>query len=295
MCVKLKVSLAGVATSIIFVTTKLLSRQSYACRDKRRVLSPQTRVCRDKSKFVATKVSLSPQKFCRDKHLSQQFFQVGYPVDTHTHLSFLLRVSVTHRPALARSSLVDGRNGLFGWNLRPCQSYKGYPDLPKESETHSDTLAPSAKMKTKEKNLLHKKPSRKRKGNQQKRQQVHTNPQQDWIHNKCRRGKMKRTGKKSNRIDNRQPNRQHGEKKGKTWGTVQLLNYQQIPLPSLTNKTNTRQKNKNKNNENNREKSKSRKVNRNSTAHILDLWKPGFWKNSSTLSCHGSVDVADCP
>ena len=40
---------------------------------------------------------------------------------------------------------------------------------------------------------------------------------------------------------------------------VQLLNYQQIPLPCLRNKTNARQKI----NEN-REKSKSRKVNRNS-------------------------------
>ena len=41
-----------------------------------------------------------------------------------------------------------------------------------------------------------------------------------------------------------QTNRQgkHGEKKGKTVATVQLLNYQQIPLPSLRNKTNARQK-----------------------------------------------------
>ena len=41
---------------------------------------------------------------------------------------------------------------------------------------------------------------------------------------------------------------------------VQLLNYQQISLPCLRNKTKARQKI----NENNREKSKSRKVNRNS-------------------------------
>ena len=34
-----------------------------------------------------------------------KFFQVGYPVDTPTDMSFLLRVSVTHRPALARSIL----------------------------------------------------------------------------------------------------------------------------------------------------------------------------------------------
>ena len=44
-----------------------------------------------------------------------------------------------------------------------------YPDRPKDSEIHFDTLAPSAKIK-KGKNLFHKKPSRKRKGNQQKRQ-----------------------------------------------------------------------------------------------------------------------------
>ena len=43
---------------------------------------------------------------------------------------------------------------------------------------------------------------------------------------------------------------------------VQLLNYQQIPLPCLRNKT--KQKRGKKINENNREKSKSRKVNRNS-------------------------------
>ena len=44
-----------------------------------------------------------------------------------------------------------------------------YPDQPKDSEIHFDTLAPSAKIK-KGKKLFHKKPSRKRKGNQQKRQ-----------------------------------------------------------------------------------------------------------------------------
>ena len=47
-----------------------------------------------------------------------------------------------------------------------------YPDRPKDSEIHFDALAPSAKIKIKkgEKKLFHKKPSRKRKGNQQKRQ-----------------------------------------------------------------------------------------------------------------------------
>ena len=32
-----------------FVATKVMSRQAYFCRDKRRVLSRQTRVCRDKT------------------------------------------------------------------------------------------------------------------------------------------------------------------------------------------------------------------------------------------------------
>ena len=34
-----------------------------------------------------------------------KFFQVGYPVDTPTDMNLLLRVLVTHRPALARSIL----------------------------------------------------------------------------------------------------------------------------------------------------------------------------------------------
>ena len=42
----------------VFVTTKVLSRQAYFCRDKRRVLSQQTHVCCDKSKLVATKLCL---------------------------------------------------------------------------------------------------------------------------------------------------------------------------------------------------------------------------------------------
>ena len=45
---------------------------------------------------------------------------------------------------------------------------------------------------------------------------------------------------------------------------VQLLNYQQIPLPCLRNQTKARPKL----NENNREKSKSRKVNRNSAGTL---------------------------
>ena len=36
-----------------------------------------------------------------------KLFQVGCPVDTHTDMNFLLKVSVTHRPAFAR--LILGR------------------------------------------------------------------------------------------------------------------------------------------------------------------------------------------
>ena len=50
-------SLARAAASIIFVATNVLSRQIRVCRD---------------TTFVATKLCLSRQNFCRDKYLSQQ-------------------------------------------------------------------------------------------------------------------------------------------------------------------------------------------------------------------------------
>ena len=88
-----------------------------------------------------------------------KLFQVGYPVDTH-------------RPAFAR--LILGRWKERSLRMKPpsLPILQGiYPDRPKDSEIHFDTLAPSAKIKIKKgKNLSHKKPSRKRKGNQQKRQ-----------------------------------------------------------------------------------------------------------------------------
>ena len=46
-----------VATKHKFVTTKLLSRKAYFCRNKRHVLSWQTHVCQDKT-FVTTKMIL---------------------------------------------------------------------------------------------------------------------------------------------------------------------------------------------------------------------------------------------
>ena len=77
-------SLAGAATSIIFVATNMclprqsssfaaikvcLSRQNYVCRDKRllrskRVFFSLQNLCLDKHTFVATK-----GVFCRDKHV----------------------------------------------------------------------------------------------------------------------------------------------------------------------------------------------------------------------------------
>ena len=68
---------------------------------------------------------------------------------------------------------------------------------------------------------------------------------------------QKKKGEKENKQKTNRHGK-HGKRKGKQ--EVQLLNYQQIPLPCLRNKTKARQKI----NENNREKSKSRKVNWNS-------------------------------
>ncbi len=69
-------------------------------------------------------------------------------------------------------SLVDGRKGLFGWNLRPCQFYKEYIQTDQRTQKYILTpWHPVQRLKLKKgKNLFHKKPSRKRKGNQQKRQ-----------------------------------------------------------------------------------------------------------------------------
>ena len=66
-------SLAGGDTSIIFVATKGLSRQTrplsgqkYACRDKFFVA---TKLCLLRQIFVATNKILSRQPFCCDRHI----------------------------------------------------------------------------------------------------------------------------------------------------------------------------------------------------------------------------------
>ena len=56
------VLLAGAATSIIFVTTKVLSQQTHVCRDKTCLLTWQKYACHDKT-FVTTKLFC-----CCDKH-----------------------------------------------------------------------------------------------------------------------------------------------------------------------------------------------------------------------------------
>ena len=77
-----------------------------------------------------------------------KFFQVGYPVDTHTYMNFLLRVSVTHRPALAGLIFCRRKERSLRMKSPSLPILQGiYPDRPKESEIHFDTLAPSAKIK----------------------------------------------------------------------------------------------------------------------------------------------------
>ena len=49
----LSLSLAGAASSIIFVATNVLSQQTCVCRDKRQVLSRQAYFCRDKRRVLS--------------------------------------------------------------------------------------------------------------------------------------------------------------------------------------------------------------------------------------------------
>ena len=67
-----ELSLAGAATSIIFVTTKVVSRhtclsqQTYFCRNKSFVV---TNICCDKHNFTATNILSLQAYFCHDKHV----------------------------------------------------------------------------------------------------------------------------------------------------------------------------------------------------------------------------------
>ena len=82
--------------------------------------------------------------------LNRNLFQVGYPVDTHTDMNFWLRVSVTHRPAFARLTLAGWKERSLRMKPPSLPILQGiYPDRPKDSEIHFDTLARSAKIKFK--------------------------------------------------------------------------------------------------------------------------------------------------
>ena len=105
-----------------------------------------------------------------------------------------------------------------------------HPDRPNDSEIHFDTLAPDAKIKN-GKNLFHKKPSRKRKGNLQKRQmytqilsknEFVINAEGEELEGRERKQKTNGHGK-------------HGEKKGKTGGTTFEL---PTNTPALSKKPN---------------------------------------------------------
>ena len=63
-CTEGKLSLAGAATSIIFVATNTF----VATKDDKTFITTNTCFCRDKHNFVATNIILSQQKFGRDKH-----------------------------------------------------------------------------------------------------------------------------------------------------------------------------------------------------------------------------------
>ena len=106
--------------------------------------------------------------------------QVGYPVDTHTDMIFFTR---GYRSRIARLSLgwslVDGRKGLCGWNLRPCQFYKEY--IQTDQRTQKYILTPwhpvqRLKFKKGEKPFSQE-TLQKKKGKSTKEANEHTNPQ----------------------------------------------------------------------------------------------------------------------
>ena len=118
----------------------------------------------------------------------------GHP---HRHELFTKGISHASR-AFAR--LILGRWKERSLRMKPpsLSVLQGiYPDRPKDSEIHFDTLAPSAKVKILERE---KPPSQetlqKMKEKSTKEENVHTNPQQEWTCNKCRRRKRRRREKK---------------------------------------------------------------------------------------------------
>ena len=145
------------------------------------------------------------------------FFQICFPVDTHTDM----RVSVTHRPAFAR--LILGRWKERSLRMKPpsLQILQGiYPDRPKDSEIHFDTSATSAKIKIKKgEKPHHKKPSRKRNGNQRKRS-MYTRilSKNERVINEEKEGRKTKQKQKQTKTTQKQQHMnghgKHGEKKG---------------------------------------------------------------------------------
>ena len=170
-----------------------------------------------------------------------KLFKVVYPVDTPTDMSFLLRVSVTHRPALARS--IFGRWKELSLRMKP-------PSLPivqgisRPTKGIRNTFWHTG-IQWKNENKGENPPSletlQKKKGKINKRGKKYTQIlNKNEFRTKAEEEKWKEMGEKKKNKTNRHG--KQGEKKGKTGGTAELLNYQPIPLPSLRNKTIARQK-----------------------------------------------------
>ena len=205
--------------------------------------------------------------------------------------------------------MVDGRKGLFR-SVKPpsLPVLQGmYPDRPKDSEIHFDTLAPSAKIKMKKMgktSFTRNPPENEREINNRRKCTQILSKNELVINAEEEKGeeegrKRKQTNKQTNKQNQKTHNRMDMVKTEKRKEKQEvLLNYQEIPLPCLRNKTKARQKI----NENNREKNKKPKGEQKLgwPVHILDLRKPGLGKNSGTHEAvpkprHQSVDIAVCP
>ena len=131
------------------------------------------------------------------------------------------------------------------WNLRPCHFYKEYPDRPKDSEIQYILTRwhPVQIWRQRRKTFARNVPE-KEKGNKQKRQMYIQILSKNELVIKAEEEEGEEK-KKSNRMDMVSTEKRKGgeKKKKRRYKTTELLlNYQQIPLPCLRNKTNGRQK-----------------------------------------------------
>ena len=158
--------------------------------------------------------------------LNWKLFQVGYPVDTHADMNFLLRVLITHRLAFAR--LILGRWKERSLWMKPSSMpiLQGiYPDWPKDSEYILTPWHPVQRLKFKKgKNLLHKKPCRKWKGNQHRGKMYTQNLSKSELVINAEEEKGEEEGRKRKQTKNKNKKMNGhgklGEKKGKTGGTT---------------------------------------------------------------------------